>query len=105
MLLPTITEYSLAGAPLKYAECAKHMGLVADIEDQAAAHQTLIRELKHFNQTLEVPTLSEFGVEKAQYDALLVNMAEQALASGSPSNNPTIPTVTDIIELYKKVWA
>jgi alcohol dehydrogenase class IV len=52
-----------------------------------------------------VPTLSEFGVEKAQYDNLLVNMAEQALASGSPSNNPKIPILKDIIELYGKIWA
>jgi len=104
MLLPTITEYSLSGAPLKYAECAKHMGLINDIEDQGSAHQTLISELKHINHTLEVPTLAEFGVEKAQYDALLVNMAEQALASGSPNNNPTIPSLKDIIGLYTKVW-
>jgi alcohol dehydrogenase class IV len=104
MLLPTITEYSLSGAPLKYAECAIHMGLVTDIESQDTAHQKLISELKQINQTLEVPTLAEFGVEKAQYDALLANMAEQALASGSPNNNPTIPSPLDIIELYKNVW-
>jgi alcohol dehydrogenase class IV len=104
MLLPTITEYSLAGAPLKYAECAMHMGLVADVEDLESAHQILINELKQINHTLAVPTLAEFGVEKAQYDNLLANMAEQALASGSPANNPKIPALNDIIELYTKAW-
>ena len=104
MLLPTITEYSLAGAPLKYAECAMHMGLVADVEDLDSAHQVLINELKQINHTLAVPTLAAFGVEKAQYDTLLANMAEQALASGSPGNNPKIPALNDIIELYRKVW-
>lgn len=104
MLLPTITEYSLPGAPRKYAECAMHMGLIADIEDLALAHQTLIRELQQINQILEVPTLSEFGVETSHYHDLLTNMAEQALASGSPGNNPKIPVLNDIIELYKKVW-
>ena len=104
MLLPTITEYSLSGAPLKYAECAMHMGLVTDIEDQGLAHQILINKLIEINQILEVPSLAEFGVEKTQYDALLTNMAQQALASGSPSNNSKIPVLTDIIELYKKVW-
>jgi alcohol dehydrogenase class IV len=105
MLLPIITEYSLSGAPLKYAECAIHMGLIADVKDLDSAHQTLISKLKQINQILKVPTLSEFGVEKAQYDNLLVNMAEQALASGSPSNNPKIPILKDIIELYGKIWA
>jgi alcohol dehydrogenase class IV len=105
MLLPTITEYSLCGAPQKYAECAIHMGLVTSIEDQTSAHQTLIKELKHINQTLNVPTLSEFGVAKTEYNELLKNMAEQALASGSPGNNPKVPVLNDIIKLYKKVWA
>lgn len=105
MLLPTITEYSLSGAPLKYAECAIHMGLVTDIKDQGLAHQTLIHELKQINQTLNVPTLSEFGVVKTHFDSLLMNMAEQALASGSPGNNPKVPALSDIIELYEKVWA
>jgi alcohol dehydrogenase class IV len=105
MLLPTITEYSLLGAPLKYAECAKHMGLIANIENQDSAHQTLITKLKEINQILKVPTLAEFGVGKSQYDSLLGLMAEQALASGSPGNNPKIPKLNDIIELYKKVWA
>jgi alcohol dehydrogenase class IV len=40
MLLPTITEYSLLGTPLKYAECAMHMGLIANIEDERLADQT-----------------------------------------------------------------
>jgi alcohol dehydrogenase class IV len=104
MLLPTITEYSLSGAPLKYAECAMHMGLIANIEDESLAHQILIKQLKQINHILEVPTLAQFGVEKAQYDSLLANMAEQALASGSPGNNPKTPTLNDIIELYRKVW-
>ena len=104
MLLPSITEYSLSGAPLKYAECAMHMGLITNIEDQGLAHQTLINKLIEINQILEVPTLAEFGVEKVQYDGLLTNMAQQALASGSPSNNPKIPVLEDIIELYKNVW-
>jgi alcohol dehydrogenase class IV len=32
-------------------------------------------------------------------------MAEQALASGSPANNPRIPDANQIIELYRRVWA
>ena len=104
MLLPTITEYSLIGAPLRYAECALHMGLVADISDQTLAHKELIKALNHINSTLLVPTLAEFGVEKSAFEGLLSLMADQALASGSPGNNPRIPNKEKIIDLYKKVW-
>jgi hypothetical protein len=26
------------------------------------------------------------------------------LASGSPANNPRVPTAADIVELYRRVW-
>ena len=32
-------------------------------------------------------------------------MAEQALASGSPANNPRVPGKDEIITLYREVWA
>jgi alcohol dehydrogenase class IV len=31
-------------------------------------------------------------------------MASQALGSGSPANNPRIPTSDEIIELYRRVY-
>ena len=31
-------------------------------------------------------------------------MASQALASGSPQNNPRVPTENQIIQLYQKIW-
>jgi len=31
-------------------------------------------------------------------------MAGQALGSGSPANNPRIPTSDEIIELYRRVY-
>ena len=32
-------------------------------------------------------------------------MAEQALASGSPSNNPRVPDNNEIINIYKLLWS
>jgi alcohol dehydrogenase class IV len=31
-------------------------------------------------------------------------MAQQALASGSPQNNPRVPSAEEIIALYGEVW-
>jgi alcohol dehydrogenase class IV len=31
-------------------------------------------------------------------------MAEDALASGSPQNNPRVPTAEEIVALYQKAW-
>ena len=35
---------------------------------------------------------------------LRATMARQALASGSPGNNPRVPTEAEIIDLYETVW-
>jgi alcohol dehydrogenase class IV len=32
-------------------------------------------------------------------------MADQALASGSPANNPREPTKEEIMALYREAWA
>jgi alcohol dehydrogenase class IV len=105
MLLPTITEYSIPSAPVRYAECALFMGLVDDIDNQTAAHTKLISELQKFNRVLNVPTLGEFGVEKEIYFKLIPLMAEQAQGSGSPGNNPRIPSIKEMCQLYQAVWA
>jgi hypothetical protein len=31
-------------------------------------------------------------------------MADQALASGSPGNNPRVPDKSEIVALYREVW-
>ncbi len=104
MLLPMITEFSIPSAPEKYADCAKAIG-VADIQDSIdAANQKLVDALKEINHLLQVPTLEEFGADKNLFDEVVQTMAEQALASGSPGNNPRVPTVEEMVLLYRKLW-
>jgi alcohol dehydrogenase len=80
------------------------MGLVKDADNKHLAHKALLTTLLDINRLLKVPTLEEFGVNQSDYDSLLQLMAEQALASGSVANNPKIPTVKEMIALYKEVW-
>lgn len=105
MLLPLITEYSIAAAPEKYADCAKAMG-VAHIDDtHEIANQKLVQALIEINRDLQVPTLAEFGVQKADFDEIVSTMAEQALASGSPGNNPIVPSIAEMVALYQQLWS
>lgn len=105
ILLPLITEYSISHAPKRYAQCALHMGLIDAIEDESEAHHVLLKKLKHLNQVLKVPSLSAFGVTKQHYFSLISTMTEQAIASGSPANNPRIPTPVEMMDLYKNLWS
>ena len=48
--------------------------------------------LEQLNKDLSVPTPSEYGIDEAAWTGKMTLMAEQALASGSPANNPKVPT-------------
>jgi alcohol dehydrogenase len=45
------------------------------------------------------------AIDKDEWFRLLPLMAEQALASGSPTNHPVVPTVDEIQDLYAQIHA
>jgi len=104
MLLPAVTAYSIPAAPERYADCAKAMGVASQDDSDDVANQKLLIELQALNNDLKVPTPEEFGIERDKFFDLLPTMAEQSLASGSPGNNPRVPSAEDIIKLYKQLW-
>lgn len=104
MLLPSVTAWSLPSALARYAECARAMGAAQAGDDDALAGRRLIEFLQRVNAELAVPTLAGFGVDRARFDQVVATMAEQALASGSPGNNPQVPDVDQMIGLYRALW-
>lgn len=104
MLLPSITEFSISSAPERYADCARAIGIAKQNDSNDIANQQLILFLKDINKELNVPTLAEFGVDKKLFDENIEIMAQQAQASGSPHNNPRVPNIMEMIELYRKLW-
>ena len=104
MLLPTLTAWSIPGSPQRYAACARAMGLCGAEHSEAEACERLCSELTQMNQDLEVPTPAAYGIDQATYLNKLPLMAEQAKASGSPANNPRIPTEAEMITLYEQIW-
>lgn len=104
MLLPAVTEFSIPLAATRYAECAVALGVASEDDGIAKANLKLIQFLKDLNKELKVPTLAEFGADKATFDEVLETMVEQAFASGSPNNNPRVPTKDEMLSLYKSLW-
>jgi alcohol dehydrogenase class IV len=104
MLLPEITAFSAPAALDRYADCARAMGVAEEGEGSQGAVARLLDELRRLNADLKVPSPSAYGIARARYDELLPVMASQALASGSPANNPRIPSTDEIVELYRRVY-
>jgi len=105
MLLPAITRFGLEAAEARYATAARTVGCALDRDSDAVAAGKLAEGLAQLNRDLDVPTPGAFGIGKADWDARLEVMADQALASGSPGNNPRVPTKEEIVALYGVVWS
>ncbi|HZR00900.1 MAG TPA: iron-containing alcohol dehydrogenase [Chloroflexota bacterium] len=93
MLLPTITAWSLPAAPDRYRDLAVAMGL--------GSEQELPGALEKLAADLNIPRLGQV-VDRARLLAAAPQMARDALASGSPQNNPRVPSADEIVALYER---
>jgi alcohol dehydrogenase class IV len=104
MLLPAVTRFSISGAEARYAAAARRIGFADSANTDSAAAARLVAGLEQLNQELAVPTPSAYGINKPAWSGKLQLMAQQALASGSPANNPRVPDAAEIVALYNEVW-
>lgn len=100
-LLKVVMEFSLPGNLQRYSDLAIAMGLedTGNIEKNAQAGMDRVAELV---QIMEVPSCTALGVTKEKLDQYASKMAEDAIASGSPGNNPRQASKQEIVELYYK---
>ena len=104
MLLPAITRFSISGAETRYATAARQIGFAEASDSNTVAAAKLVTGLEALNKDLAVPMPAEYGIDEAAWNGKMALMAEQALASGSPANNPRVPTAEEIMGLYREVW-
>jgi alcohol dehydrogenase class IV len=104
MLLPAITRFSVVAAEARYADAARRIGFAEERDADAAATAKLVAGLETLNKELSVPNPAAYGIDEATWNGKMALMAEQALASGSPANNPRVPDKAEIMALYREVW-
>ncbi len=100
-LLGTVMEFSLEGNPTRYARIAQAMGVNISGLSELEAAERGAEAVKKLIKDVRIPSLRELGVEKEKLDRLAPRMSEDAIASGSPANNPRQASKEEIIELYK----
>jgi len=104
MLLPTVTRFSAPAARTRYAVCARQMGWARAADDDETAVDALLGGLERLNRELRVPGPADYGIERDAWFDSLETMAEQAEASGSPANNPRVPSREEMVALYTEAW-
>jgi alcohol dehydrogenase class IV len=103
ILLPTVTRYSVEAAPSRYAAVARAVGCAETSTTDPFACAALITWLEKLNHFLKLPHLGACrGVTRALFEDSVEKMAADALLSGSPANNPRVPTADEIVRLYHK---
>ena len=100
MLIKECLKYVLDGAYDKFADIARAIKVADEnMEDQEAAYKFL-DALDELCKTVEIPTLEEYGIDKAEFDKVKDKMAKDAMDSGSPSNTIKVVDKEDLIKIY-----
>jgi alcohol dehydrogenase class IV len=95
VLLPVVTEFSFGSAPERYGRIAAEMG---------SESSGLVAALRDLNRDTGIPSLRALNIPADRYDAMLKKMSADALASGSPANNPREPNAEEIADLFRRAY-
>jgi len=104
VLLAPVVEFSISGNPKRYADIARAMGEKVEglgVMEGASKASKAVRELV---RDTRIPALATLGVTREKLKAVVGKMADDAIASGSPGNNPRKATKEEIVELYWKTF-
>ncbi|MFN8941496.1 MAG: iron-containing alcohol dehydrogenase [Acidobacteriota bacterium] len=98
VLLPAVTKYSWEGDAERYGEAARVLGI-------EPGREAFVAWLEALNRDLEVPRLRECcGGDRERFEGQLGKMARDAIASGSPANNPRQAGEDEIMAIYREAW-
>ena len=105
VLLLDVMEFSVVGAPARFADIARAMGEPVDGLSPMQQADAAISAVERLVTDIQMPRLGDIGIPKDKFDAVVEQMAQDALASGSPANNPRQATAEEIVALYQQCYA
>ncbi len=105
VLLLDVMEFSVVGAPQRFADIAKVMGEPIDGLSLMQQANVAISAVERLVNDIQMPRLGEIDIDKDKFEQILDQMAADAIASGSPANNPRQATQEEIVSLYRKCFS
>lgn len=104
ILLPAVLEFTKMSAIKRLAEVGRSLNkdLYSHSNEEVANYT--IAEIKKLCFDLRIPNLREYGIDEVEFENAISKMAKDAIESGSPSNNPRVPSCDEIKELYRKCF-
>jgi alcohol dehydrogenase class IV len=105
VLLLDVMEFSVVGAPKRFADIAQAMGEPIDGLSPMKQADAAISAVERLVNDIQMPRLGEIGIDKEKFEQVIDQMAADAIASGSPANNPRQATAEEIAALYRKCFS
>ena len=103
-LLPVVMAFSVLGNPRRFGEIARVMGEDVSGLNDLEAGEKAVQAVKRLVGDLRIPSLRDLGVKRERLEKVASQMAKDAIASGSPGNNPRQAKETEIVELYFQAY-
>jgi alcohol dehydrogenase class IV len=104
ILLPHVMEFTYISNPEKFMNIALFMNEKIERLSLIEAAKLSVEAVKKICKDIKVPSLKDIGIKEEELNKIAQKMAEEAIASGSPANNPRKASIEEIIEIYKKAF-
>ncbi len=105
MLMNQCLAFALPGAYDRFADLGRAIGVANEADSDQVAAKAFLAAIGDITRQLDTPTLAEYGVDKAQFDAVIDKMAHDAMESGSPQNTLRPVSEGEVREIYRSLWA
>ena len=102
MMLAPVSRLSIAGAPEKYADVAKALGIDIEGMDTVAAANAGVDYIQKLSDTLNIPRFSELDIVDPKD---FPRLAKTAANADETFDNPVLMKEEDFIALFEKLYA
>jgi alcohol dehydrogenase class IV len=100
MLLPAVLEFSREACTDRLADIGRMFQPENESLSNVEGADLAVRSIKELCLQLGIPNLKGWGIDEEAFELAVTKMATDAIASGSPGNNPRVPTHRELVELY-----
>lgn len=100
MLLPAVLEFSQEACVDRLADIGRIFQPENESLSNEEAAEIAVQSIKELCLKLNIPNLRGWGIDEEAFKRAVAKMTADALESGSPANNPRVPTPVELAELY-----
>ncbi|PLR75921.1 alcohol dehydrogenase [Bacillus sp. V3-13] len=100
MLLPAVLEFSKEACIDRLADLGRFFEPENESLSNEEAAELAVQSVKNLCLQVNIPNLKGWGIDAEAFRNAIPKMSADAIDSGSPGNNPRVPTQQELEQLY-----